>query len=148
MNLTSGPAPKRPEERARRNKPSTANMELPAEGRQKPTPPWPTDALPSPVAWARWEELWRLPQAVAWEHMRVPPYVVAMVADLRTRDKLSNNEMMEARQIEDRLGLNPMAMRRLGWEVKTPDIQPERVASPRARYEGLRAVTAEDSGKA
>ena len=31
--------------------------------------------------------------------------------------------LSEARQLEDRLGLNPKAMRSLGWEIAPPDVE-------------------------
>lgn len=66
---------------------------------------------------ALWRDLWRLPQAVEWERAccarEVGQYVRWQVlAELGDIDAAR-----EARQLSDRLGLTPMAMLRLRWEV-------------------------------
>ena len=47
--------------------------------------------------------------------------------------------LSELRQIEDRIGLSPMAMRRLQWEIpETSDSRPEgRVINARDRFSKL-----------
>jgi hypothetical protein len=50
----------------------------------------------------------------------------------------------ELRQLEDRLGLNPLAMRRLGWDVVQPDIgeaaQPREGRWRESKWSGLSAA--------
>lgn len=67
-----------------------------------------------------WRYLWALPQAVAWEELdlvrTVARYAVLLPAAERVGCPVP--VLAEVRQFEDRLGLNPLAMRRLFWEVK------------------------------
>jgi hypothetical protein len=42
------------------------------------------------------------------------------------RGKLNEKVLAELRQIEDRLGLNPLAMLRLRWEVAADEVGPRR----------------------
>lgn len=143
-----GPAPKPPEQRARRNKPPTANMTLPVEGYMGDVPDWPvgTQAF-SDTQEDMWQTLWRTPQAYAWSTMgdgvkyEVAEYIRFMTEDVQ-------NAAQERRQLSDRLGLNPLAMRRLGWEMAKSESSVRMDAGPDeptptrpgARYAGLRAV--------
>ena len=64
-----------------------------------------------------WRDLWATPQAVQWDRLgwvrEVAQYVrwkvAAELGDL--------NASKEARQLSDRLGLTPLAMLRLRWEI-------------------------------
>lgn len=64
-----------------------------------------------------WRDLWKLPQAVAWERlgwfrdvaMYVRFHVLGQLGEL--------DQAKEARMWSDRLGLSPQAMLRLRWEV-------------------------------
>lgn len=130
-----GPAPKAANQRRRRNAvPGT--IFLPAEGRKGRTPKWPIGS-PSEAEDALWRELWRTPQAVAWERLRwtrvVARYVkVALEAE---GDDATAPILGETRQLEDRLGLSPMAMLRLRWEIVTDELAERRetLSSTRAR---------------
>lgn len=64
-----------------------------------------------------WAELWKTPQATAWEalgyHREVAQYVRWKVqAEMGSLDASK-----EARQLADRLGLTPLALLRLRWEI-------------------------------
>jgi hypothetical protein len=65
-----------------------------------------------------WNDMWHTPQAVQWERLgwtrTVARYCRAVVEAERT---LKQDIMSEARQLEDRLGLTPKAMRLLLWTV-------------------------------
>lgn len=94
---------------------------LPAGGRTGRTPTWPlSEELLPPTLWA---ELWHTPQAVAWEELGwsrvVARYACLLDAVENPADGKPNAALLaEVRQLEDRLGLSPMAMRRLQWEVE------------------------------
>lgn len=91
---------------------------LPAQGRQGETPAWPVGD-PTDEQAALWDSLWKTPQAEAWEDLgwtRVVARYAAIVLACEMPDATSAM-MSEARQLEDRLGLSPMAMKRLQWEV-------------------------------
>lgn len=109
--------PKPPEKRRRRNKPEELRK-LPAEGRQGDVPEWPLSQMLPGEAEA-WEALWATPQAVAWERLGwirvVARYCRLMVAADEVGAPVAL--LAEVRQLEDRLGLSPMAMLRLRWEI-------------------------------
>lgn len=73
-----------------------------------------------------WRELWRTPQAAEWERQRwtreVAMYVrwsvLAGCADL--------DAAKEARQLADRLGLTPMALLRLRWQITRDELADQR----------------------
>ena len=73
-----------------------------------------------------WRDLWKLPQAVQWQRLGwlrdVAQYVRHKVmAELGELDAAK-----EARQWSDRLGLSPMAMLRLRWEVVADEVGQKR----------------------
>lgn len=113
-----GPPPKPADQRRRTNAPRANTMLLPAEGRDGETPEWPLSSMRDgePVVWA---DLWRTPQAVAWERLgwtrSVARYCRSVVAADMPDAPVSL--LGEVRQMEDRLGLSPLAMLRLCWEV-------------------------------
>ena len=96
-------------------------LQLPAGGREGDPPDWPMGRRPSRAVWARWCDLWATPQAFAWDQQgwgtRVVVARYCRKAQLAERDTATGTVMSEVRQLEDRLGLSPMAMRRLQWEI-------------------------------
>lgn len=70
---------------------------------------------------ALWNELWSVPQAIIWEesfaHREVAQYVRWKIRGEQGDLKAS----VEARQLSDRLGLNPLALMRLRTEVEHAD---------------------------
>lgn len=119
-----GPAPK-PNARRRNVKPTST--QLPAGGYAGPVPDWPL-GRPSVAEKSAWESVWRLPQAAEWargSHSRtVARYVRALVV-AEKRDATAFH-LSEVRQLEDRLGLTPMSMLRLRWEIAPADAVDER----------------------
>ncbi|MFJ2631070.1 hypothetical protein ACIO6U_03775 [Streptomyces sp. NPDC087422] len=76
-----------------------------------------------------WTELWTLPQAVMWERQR-STREVAQYVRWKIKAELGDlDASKEARMLADRLGLNPMSLARLRWEV--PD--ESAAGGPRAR---------------
>lgn len=111
-----GPVPN-PNARRRNARPDWVS--LPAAGRRGKTPKWPLGGR-TPAGWV---DLWKLPQAVMWERdnavVQVATYLTVRNA---AHEALRNGEpnaalLSELRQIEDRLGLSPMALKRLQWEI-------------------------------
>jgi hypothetical protein len=119
---------------ARRNA-RVGPVKLPAEGRSGPPPAWPLVGDPIDAEASAWVELWATPQAVAWERLgwtrTVGRYCRVMVAaeELDASAKV----LLEARQLEDRLGLTPKAMRMLLWEIVSDEVADKRQASSTAR---------------
>jgi hypothetical protein len=113
---------------------------LPAGGRTDPAPAWPLDGQGA-AELALWHELWATPQAVAWERHGWTRVVarycrVAISAELLEKDALS-----EARQLEDRLGLTPKAMRMLMWQIAPDEVAKKREQAPSSDARGrIRAV--------
>jgi len=99
-----------------------------------------------------WRDLWGTPQAVAWERMgwtrEVAQYVRWKVkAELGDLDASK-----EARQLSDRLGLSPLAMLRLRWEVAPDEVGEQRqqraATKPRSARQRLRVVDPKAAGEA
>jgi hypothetical protein len=87
-----------------------------------------------------WADLWRLPQACAWEQhgwlRDVAQYVRHKVmAELGDPDAAK-----EARQWSDRLGLNPLALLRLRWQVVTNEVGEKREQKSSGARGRIRAV--------
>ncbi|MCW2674801.1 MAG: hypothetical protein JWP14_3390 [Frankiales bacterium] len=95
-----------------------------------------------------WKKLWSLPQAKQWDlsgwTREVAQYVRwKVLAELGDLDASK-----EARQLGDRLGLTPLAMLRLRWEVVSDEVGAKRDTkqdSGRGRYASLRVVGAASS---
>jgi hypothetical protein len=114
--------PKPADQRRRRNVVPGTIM-LPAKGRKGRPPAWPLEVVPKTEERRLWGKLWRTPQAVAWEDyewFRVVGRYVRVV--IEAENELDTKLLAEARQLEDRLGLNPLAMLRLRWEVTDDEI--------------------------
>lgn len=149
-----GPPPKRPEGR-RKGGGGTFSpvLSLPAEGREGEPPEWPFVDLTDDEL-ETWHELWKCPQAVAWERLGggTVRVVARYVRLLREAERLPSERgpsiagvqnRGEVRQLEDRLGLTPMAMLRLRWEIvadETAAARSERDTPVVAPSQRLRAV--------
>lgn len=114
---------------------------LPAEGRKGLAPDWPLQPKPEYAEWKLWQELWATPQAVEWERLAWTRVVARYVRCCLAAEALDDKAMAEARQLEDRLGLTPKAMRLLLWTVATDEVAEKRQtdAAPAARKR-IRAV--------
>ncbi|KOU17086.1 hypothetical protein ADK49_16925 [Streptomyces sp. WM6349] len=91
-----------------------------------------------------WTDLWATPQAAAWERLgwtrEVAQYVRWKVqAELGDLDASK-----EARQLADRLGLSPLAMLRLRWEVAPDEVAEQRQersrSAPKTARQRLKVV--------
>lgn len=135
-----GPAPKDPASRRRRNA-AVGKTVLPSGGRVGEAPAWPLRRSEPDV----WVELWATPQAAAWERLGWTRVVAryAVLIELIEDDEgtPSGTILGEIRQMEDRLGLNPKAMRSLLWEVADDDAVTEKRESKKtpARASSKRA---------
>lgn len=75
---------------------------------------------------ALWKDLWALPQAVMWERMKWTREVAQYVRWKCLAELGDLDAGKEARQLSDRLGLNPVAMLKLRWEVVTDEVAEKR----------------------
>ncbi len=86
-----------------------------------------------------WREVWRTPQAVAWEQLGWTREVAQYVLWKVRAEQGDLDAAKEARQHADRLGLSPMAMLRLRWEIASDEVAEQREVPADGR-ERLRAV--------
>lgn len=134
-----GPPPKpgaRRPNKGRDNNPFSSSTVLPSEGRKGPTPAWPIGKL-SAKEKAVWADLWATPQAAAWEQFGWVR-VVARYARLLIVAEAADAPpalLSEVRQLEDRLGLSPMAMLRLRWSVAVDEVAEVREDRPKRRLQ-------------
>lgn len=113
-----GPPPKR---HVRRTNARPDWVQLPADGCKRPVPDWPLPKKATRAEAQVWEQLWHTPQAEMW-HKLGWTRIVARYAQkliLAERPTASTTQQAEVRQFEDRLGLSPMALKRLFWEMST-----------------------------
>lgn len=118
-----GPPPKHPSQKRR---PSTSKLtQLPAEGRQGRAPKWPF-VESTPTERKLWGELWKTPQAVLWERTHAHREVAAYVRWSLLAETGDIKAAPEARQLSDRLGLTPLALRRLECEIVADEVSTKR----------------------
>jgi len=134
-----GPAPKL--NPVRRNA-RTGPLMLPAQGRTDPAPKWPLGSQTASEIDV-WADLWASPQAVAWEKLGWTRLVARFCRLLVAAEKVDAPVALlaEVRQLEDRLGLSPMSMRRLLWQISTDEVAEKRSEKGSEGVRGrLRAV--------
>jgi hypothetical protein len=113
-----GPVAKRPGQRRRRNRPQVAAVlpSLPVVA--VPEPP---EGLSEPMlGW--WATVWRSPMAAMWVESDVFGLErLAGILEVALQGAAPAALLAEARQLEDRFGLSPMARRRLQWQIGATD---------------------------
>ena len=116
-----GPAPNPYSRRSQKS--NSGITTLPADGYDGPVPDWPLLTDPSEAELDLWRGLWSKPQAVMWAKDGSERVVARYVLVTVLAEDPSNPSaalLGEVRQMEDRLGLSPMAMKRLMWVVGDP----------------------------
>lgn len=110
-------------------------MQLPAEGRKGGAPEWPLEGRQSAAEKRAWAELWRTPQAVAWERLGWMRTVARYCRFMLAAEHPSAQPALLAQvtAMEDRLGLTPKAMRLLLWEIVTDEVTEKRQVGSGAR---------------
>jgi len=126
-----GPAP---DPNARRRNKQRVDFTLPRGGRMGRAPAFPIKGVRVPSTWA---ELWKTPQAAAWEELAIHRTVARYALLLQQAEKPSAPASLhnEVRQLEDRLGLTPMAMLRLHWVMSPDEVGEKRATSSAAKPE-------------
>lgn len=117
-------------------------VDLPAEGREGEPPAWPLAISATEQERDAWWELWRTPQAVAWERLgwtrTVARYCRMMV---EAEEPLASAALLaQVTAMEDRLGLTPKAMRLLLWRVVSDEVADQRDKPATSARGRLRAV--------
>lgn len=136
-----GPAPKKPDERRRRNAPAGGEWKhAPGDGWLHGKVP----AAPTSVgdraraAWDIWFGSW---PASFWSPLDLPQLEVMVdLLDKIHRDAASSSERVEWRQLMDRFGLFPAAQQKLRWLPPVVEEAPGRSTPKGGHYKGLRAV--------
>lgn len=96
-------------------------VSLPSDGYDGPLPEWPLMNEPSDYESVLWRDTWRLPQAVMWADKGLDRVVARYVMACAIVEMETTAGMMsEIRQLEDRLGLSPMALKKLQWIIAEP----------------------------
>lgn len=139
----SGPAPKHPSARSRRNKTST-NASIAADASiiapELPDIPWHSMTL----AW--WRDLWASPMAPEYDDSdRHGLFKLAMLQNdfwLAENAKERKEASAEIRLQEQRFGLSPIDRRRLQWEIEKSD-----EAADKGEKRRTRAKASEPSSK-
>lgn len=146
-----GPPPK-PSEQRRRTNATVGTTKLPMEGYTGPVPEWPL-AGSSKAELDRWERVWHSPMASQWVRMHIDLVVARYVRSCiliegdPSRDDDAHLSVAtahlhsEVRQLEDRLGLSPLALLRLRWEIAPDEVTERRDEKPTRRR--LKAVDAD-----
>jgi len=123
-------------------------MVLPAGGRPGKPPKWPLSEA-SADELALWAQLWKQPQAYAWERIGSERVVARYcrllnIAEMRESAGAAIRGVAgllgEVRQLEDRLGLSPMAMLRLRWQIAPDEVAEKRQTQSTSVRGRLRAV--------
>lgn len=86
-----------------------------------------------------WNSIWKTPQAVAWEQLGWTRDVAMYVRHTVLAEQGDLDQAKEARQWSDRLGLSPMAMLRLRWEIAADEVADQRTTHAPADAGGARA---------
>ncbi|MEW2161434.1 hypothetical protein AB0912_00255 [Streptomyces sp. NPDC007084] len=86
-----------------------------------------------------WGGLWHLPQAVMWERLGWVREVAQYVRWKVQAEMGDLDASKEARMLADRLGLNPLSMLRLRWEVSPDQVAEQRAARPARRSGDVRS---------
>ena len=141
--VNSGPPPDPNALKRDRQRDKDGWTTLPASGRTGPTPDWPlaradgkAGTTPTRRESVVWRQIWRTPQAVAWERLGWHHDVALYVRLLVVGERGNISALTEMRQWSDRLGLNPAAMLRNRWRVSTDEVgqrRSDRPSSPVSR---------------
>lgn len=75
-----------------------------------------------------WADLWATPQAVEWERQKWTREVAMFVRWSVRAGAGDLDAAKEARQLGDRLGLTPMALLRLRWQITHDELAEQRTA--------------------
>jgi hypothetical protein len=135
------PGPLQDPHARRRFRNSPAVTRLPAEGRHGPTPEWPLSEA-SPEELEIWSSLWRTPQSAVWPPgwTRTQARLARMLAEAEEGGSRASL-LSEVRQLEAALGLSPVSMARLHWQIEPTE---PATVTPIAERRQRRLIVAED----
>jgi hypothetical protein len=129
-----------PKPDAVRRNPRSGPVVLPAEGRKGDAPAWPLQDAAFGAEIQLWRDLWATPQAVMWERHGWTRVVARYCRVAIAAEDMDKDAMSEARQLEDRLGLTPKAMRMLMWTVAADEVNEKRQETSAGARGRIKAV--------
>lgn len=135
----SGPAPD-PGALRRDRKDDASWLILPVDGRPGNAPAWPLTKATTRET-ALWRELWKTPQAWAWERTHVSRHVVALYVRKFVEAEERYAQASKAtivRQLADDLGLTHAGLSRNRWRVGGVAPVPSAPTTPAARRKSSR----------
>lgn len=106
-------------------------MRLPAEGYRGGVPRWPLTA-PSAREQQLWGEIWHTPQAAAWDQLKWYNEVALYVRWAVRAEDGDLRAGQEMRLLSDRIGMSPMAMQKLHWQIAADEVAEVRQVEPPA----------------
>jgi hypothetical protein len=121
--------------------------ELPKSGRTGRVPAWPLPTRTNAAERKLWNRLWKMPQAIMWEHdgqeLQVALYVRRFLeAEERGAPSALTNAVL---RMQDALGISELGMRSLRWRIVDRTVAAkEPAAAPVAR----KRTAAKSSSKA
>lgn len=93
-------------------------LDLPATGCSLPVPDLPGSREWDPDERARWEELWRSPQATQWDETARGTVAALVIYEAAIfSGSASAWQAQEARYAAEALGLTPRSLVSLGWRI-------------------------------
>lgn len=108
----------------RRRTPLLVDRVLPAAGRPGAPPAWPGRTKATPAERAKWVQLWKLPQAAAWEQLHMHDVVfnycrlfVTLHADLDAGEPKAAMATV-VQKMSERLGMDSASLIRLRWQIE------------------------------
>ena len=128
---------------ARRRNLKPASIQLPLNGYDGPIPDWPLHEASS-AELERWDRLWHTAQAAMWVRMHIDITVALYVRVSLAVEQEAKNNVATAQTLnsmtamQDRLGLNPQALKRLEWEIVADEVEEQRATKAPTRR--LKAV--------
>ena len=100
-------------------------VSIPATGYTGSVPGWPLDTEPARAELDMWKSLWATPQATMWASMSIERVIARYVMITCLAEQTQQAGLLtEVRQMEDRLGLTPVSLRKLQWSIEHQDSQP------------------------
>jgi hypothetical protein len=117
----------------RRRNPRAGPLQLPAKGFDGEVPVWPLAGRQSKAEQEAWGQLWRTPQAFAWDRLGWTRTVARYCRIMVRAERPGSTAAIQASasRLETELGLTPKAMRLLLWTVESASApEPDAAAAP------------------
>ena len=128
----SGPPPA--EDSGRSDARGVVFTALPSEGCKRKPPAWPlsrsTNEMIVEIEAARWDEIWKSPQAVAWHAQRWRWMTVAHYVRVSVKVELDSKaaDVTAMIRLADQIGMTPAGLKENGWKIAEDQVAAKRTA--------------------